>query len=83
MRRRGSATKGWAGGSARSQEMAGGLAQEPVVGGDGVAEPNLDSSEVDGQRRESHLVEEVAGQGCLTSAEVGGPVAALQHVAAG
>ena len=54
--------------------MAGGLAEEAVVGGDGVAEANLDSSEVDRQRCESHLVQEVAGQCCLASASLGAPV---------
>ena len=55
------------------EQVAGDLAEEPVVGGDGVAEADLDPSEVAGQRRESHLVDEVAGQGCLASASLGAP----------
>jgi hypothetical protein len=63
--------------------VAGGLAEETVVGGDGVAEPNLDSSEVEGQRCESHLIEEVAGQCCLASASASGPVTASLLAGAG
>ena len=57
--------------AAGREQVAGGLAEESVVGGHGVAQPDLDAFEVSGERCESHLVEEVAGHSGLASASLG------------
>ncbi len=57
--------------AAGGQQVAGRLAEEPVVGRDRGAQADLDTVEVGGERCESHLVEEVVGHGCLASASVG------------
>ena len=43
--------------AARREQMAGDVAEQPVVGGDGFTEPGFDAYEVVLKRRDPHFVE--------------------------